>query len=102
MKLIIKEIGRDKPVKVWMLYWEDNKRFHMVVPYEGYEGLIILSHDQVEIIDPSVNDFTLKKDDYGGEVLIHNLVNNGDLIYKMIDHDAEAMKEFERRLAVYE
>lgn len=74
----------------------------MVIPYDGYEGLIVLDENQVDVLDPSIDNFIMRKDDYDGEILIHKATVENNLIYELIDHDAEAMKEFKRRLAEYE
>jgi hypothetical protein len=99
--MIVKEKGRENSVEVYVLYWSNDKRYHMVIPYDGYNGLITLDQDEVEIIDPSVDGFVVRKDDYDGEILVHKLANDDGLIYKLIDHDPDAIREFERRRSEY-
>lgn len=41
--MIVQEIGRDQPVKVFGVYWIDNERFYWVIPYDDYGVFMALS-----------------------------------------------------------
>ncbi|MEZ2126797.1 MULTISPECIES: hypothetical protein [unclassified Sinorhizobium] len=99
MKIVEKD-GFNRIVEVYALYWVDGIRHHLVIPYEGYDGFIVVNEDQCDVVDSSINGFILKKDDYGGDMLIHWAAEKGGLIYKLTDPpDADAVAELKRRLA---
>lgn len=94
----IKENIRNYSVDVYGIYWVDGIRHHLIVPYNGYNGLIVVTEDNCEITDSTVNNFIIKKGDYGRDILIHKIVERTGLIYRLIDHDPEAMVEFKSAL----
>ena len=100
--MIIREKDRENSVEVYAIYWDNGVRIYSVIPYEGYEGLISISEEESIVIDDSINNFIIRKSDYGNDIMIHKAAQQDGLIYKLIDHDAEAMIEFKRRLAEYE
>lgn len=99
--MLIKEKGQNTLVEVYGLYWVDNVRYHYVIPYDGHEGFISLRSDELEIIEFDINNFVLFVSEHGGEVLIHKLAADDNLVYDLIDHNADAMTEFKRRLTEY-
>lgn len=104
MKII--EKGRDTPVEVYAIYWVNNpalkmhgRRIHLVIPYEGFGGLMTVSEDDCEVFDARIDGFVLKKDDYDGDILIHWSIEKDNLINALIEHDPSAIDEFQRRLS---
>ncbi|MEK6636848.1 MAG: hypothetical protein AABY88_02070 [Pseudomonadota bacterium] len=98
----IRENGREIPVDVYAIYWDNGVRIYSVIPYEGYEGLISISENESVVVDNNINKFIIRKSDYENDIIIHEAADKDGLIYKLIDHDAEAMIEFKRRLVDYE
>jgi len=94
----IKPHDENHIVDVYAVYWAKkegiNQRFYLIIPYKGYEGFNACSELESDLIDPSLSDFILKKDDYGGDLLIHYAAHKDNLIYDLIDHDPEAMAKF--------
>lgn len=103
MKII--EKGREKPVEVYAIYWVNNpalkmhgRRIHLIIPYEGFGGLMTVNEDDCEVFDARIDGFVLKKDDYGGDILLHWAVEKDNLINALIEHDPRAIDELHRRL----
>lgn len=98
--MLVKASNRENIVEVYGVYWIDRERIYWVIPYEGYEGFITLSEKESTVIDPKFkDDFVLRKNDAGEDLLLHWAADKNDLIYDLIEHDPEAMKEFKRRLS---
>lgn len=57
-----------------------------------------MNESKCDVIDPSVDGFILTKSESGSDMLIHWATAKNALLDRMIDHDPEAMEEFERRL----
>ena len=94
----IKELTRNYAVEVYAIYWLDNVRYHLIIPYMGYGGLITVNESKCEVLDPSVDGFILTKSGSGSDMFIHWATEKDALLDRMIDHDPQAMEEFERRL----
>lgn len=98
--MLIKENNRENIIEVYGVYWIKTERIYWVIPYDGYEGFITLSEKETTVIDSSFKDtFVLRKNDAGEDLFLHWAADKGDLIYDLIEHDPEAMKEFKRRIA---
>ena len=98
--MLVKANDRDKPVEVYGIYWVNNERIYWVIPYAGYEGFATLSECESTIIDPHIDEvFVMRKNDANKDLLLHWAADKNDLIYDLIEHDPEAMKEFKRRLS---
>lgn len=100
----IKERDSNYDVEVYGMYWANyrgkTERFHLVIPYEGYEGLITVPESECVVTDPVLSaDFILTKGDSQNDVFIHRAAFDDRLIDKLIDHDADAMKIFLERLS---
>lgn len=104
--MIIKNLrNKDKPsygreLEVFGIYWNDEgMRLYFVVPYDGYNGFLVLNEKETQIIDPEIRDvFVIRKNDAGNDLLLHWAADKDNLIYDLIDHDPIAMEEFKRRL----
>lgn len=97
--MLVQANDRDKPVEVYGVYWIDDERIYWVIPYENYEGFITLSERESTVVDSQVNNFFLRKNDANEDIFLHWAADKDNLIYDLIEHDPEAMKEFRRRLA---
>lgn len=98
MSIKIQELGRNFSVEVYAIYWVNGVRYQLIVPYSDYIGLITVNESKCEVTDPSVDGFILTKSGNGGDMLVHWAAEKDALLDRMIDHDPEAMEEFERRL----
>ncbi|MBI6910334.1 hypothetical protein [Pseudomonas palleroniana] len=95
--MIIREIGREEPVKVFGIYWIENERFYWVIPYDGYCGLMALSDREVNVVDSSLSsDLILCKDGGGRDMILHWAAE--DLIEELVERDPLAMVEFLERI----
>lgn len=95
----IRENGRNHDVEVLALSWVDGKRQHYVVPYKGYNGIIVIESDQCEVTNPEISEkFIFQISDYGNDMFLHWAVYQDNLIYGMIDHEKGAMEEFYKRI----
>lgn len=94
----IREFGRESEVAVVAMYWEKglrkNRRIYMVVPYDGYEGLITVGEDDCELTDPSIDGFRLAKSASNEDIIVLAIILDNDLLDRMIDHEPAAMAEF--------
>lgn len=98
MKIVQKD-GFNRTVDVYAICWIDGLRHHMIIPYEGYDGLTVVTENNCEIVDNSINNFVLRKSNRGGDTLIHWAAEKDDLLDRLIDPpDAEAVAELKRRL----
>ena len=85
--------------EVYGVYWIDGCRYYLYIPYEEYTGVSTLKEEECDLIDPElIQPFVLRKNDYGGDFLLHQAAHEGDLIKDLIEHDPDAMAEFKRRL----
>lgn len=96
--------NKDKPsyaqeLEVYGVYWNDSVRVYFVIPAENYDGFLAINEKDSQLVDPILNGFVLRKDDMGTDMFLHWAADKDDLIYDLIEHDPEAMKEFKRRLA---
>jgi hypothetical protein len=99
MRIIDLEDPLKRIVEVYAIYWVDGMRSHLVIPYEGYNGLIIVRENKCEVVDPSINGFILKKGDYGRDILIHWAAEKDGLIYSLADGAApDEIAELHRRI----
>lgn len=94
----IREKSREYSVEVYGLYWVDGVRYHLIIPYNGYNGLIVVNDNKCEVTDSSIDNFIIKKGDYGRDILVNSVLERSGLIYRLVDHDPEAMIEFKRLL----
>ncbi|WP_241084907.1 hypothetical protein [Candidatus Vondammii sp. HM_W22] len=98
--MLVLEKGYETPVEVYGIYWIDGERIYWVIPYEGHEGFVTLSEKDSEVVDPEIKDvFILRKNDADEDLFLHWAADKDNLIYDLVDHDPEAMKEFKRRLS---
>jgi len=96
---IVENDGFNRVVEVYAIYWASGKRYHLVIPYDGYLGLTAVPEDKCEVVDSTINGFVLKKGDYGDDILVHWAVEKDGLVYRLIDPpDAAAVAELKRRL----
>ncbi|MES9962701.1 MAG: hypothetical protein ABW116_04125 [Candidatus Sedimenticola sp. 20ELBAFRAG] len=100
----IKENNRDVDVEVYGIYWAEYQgklqRFHFVIPYQGYEGLNAVPEVECEVTDAAISSqFRIVKNSRGNDLIIHETLLEDNLLDELIEHDPEAMKEFQRRLS---
>lgn len=94
--MIVQEPGRE-PVRVFGIYWVDGERFYWVIPYEGYGGLMTLSHKEISVIDSSLSsDLFICKDAAGQDMIMHWAAE--DIIDDLADRNPVAMADFLRRI----
>ncbi|QOQ74331.1 hypothetical protein IMF22_23040 [Pseudomonas poae] len=96
--MIVQETGRE-PVTVYGVYWIEGERFYWVIPYEGYGGLMSLSHKDISVIDGSLsNDLFFYKDGDGRDMILHWAAE--DILDDLVDCNPVAMTDFMSRLGV--
>ena len=88
-----------KELDVYGVYWNDGIRVYFVIPTKDYNGFLAINEKDSELTDSLLNGFVLRKDDMGTDMFLHWAADKDNLIYDLIEHDPEAMKEFKRRLA---
>lgn len=93
----IKENSRDLSVDVIAIYWVNGIRHVLVIPYDGYEGLIVVTEEKCEVVDYNIDGFILRMGTLG-DILVHALASKDDLLDDMINHKPGANEEFLRRL----
>lgn len=100
MKIIDTEDPLKRVLDVYAFYWVDGRRSHLVIPYEGFEGLIVVSENKCDVVDPSVDGFILKKSYSGYDMFVNWAAEQGNLLDRLIDPPApEAVSELLRRIA---
>ena len=84
---------------VYAIYWVDGMRSHLVIPYEGYDGLLIVRENKCEVVDPTINGFILRKSSSDDDILVHWAAEKDDLLDKLIDGAGpEDIAELHRRI----
>lgn len=104
MKIIEKNRrDRGEEREVYAIYWAERlgvrERYYFFIPYDGYEGVNAIRDSECEVVDISVDDFVLIKNDNGNDMLVHKEAYRDSLLDRLIEHELEAMKEFLSRLA---
>ncbi|WP_095448736.1 hypothetical protein [Ochrobactrum quorumnocens] len=96
---IVEKNGLGNVVDVYGLYWVDGIRHHLIIPYIGYDGFVVVTETNCDVVEPDVDDFVLRKGDYGRDILLHWAVAKDDLVYRLTDPpDADAVTELRRRI----
>ena len=106
MKLIDLSDPLKRAVEVYAVYWVVNpdlkshgQRIHLVIPYEGYDSFMAVPEGSSEIVDPTINDFVLRKSKDGWDMLVHWAAEKDDLLDRLIDgRNPEATAELHRRI----
>ena len=83
---------------VYALYWHNKIRYCLIIPNLGHEGLVTAIEEEYDVVDPSIDDFCIRKSSVDGDILVHRVAEKDDLLDKLIDHDRAAMIELQRRL----
>ena len=100
----IRVLSRDNEVDVLAVYWAEyqgKREMHfLIVPYDGYEGVIVALESECEITDASLDGFILKKVASGRDILVLGIVLEDDLLDRMIEHDPVAMAIYNEKQAV--
>lgn len=110
MKIKVHDPHKSQSIReVYGLYWAMDlssnppvlRRYHLIIPYDGYAGFIVCADNECDVVDPILrSNFILfrGKHDYG-DTLLHHLLVEGDLMYRLTDPpDEEALHEFMLRL----
>ena len=99
----IREFSRNKEVIVIAIYREDYadkvENFFLVIPYDGYEGLISVAESECEITDTSLDGYRMVKNSSQSDMIVLSIVLENDLLDRMIDHDEVAMRKFHEKLS---
>lgn len=99
----IRELTRETEVVVVAVYWAQyqgaRQRHFLVVPYDGYEGLIAVAESECEITDSSLDGFRLVKGASQQDMLVLSSVLESDLLDRMIEHDPTAMVQYREMMA---
>ena len=100
----VRELSRDNEAVVVAVYWagyQGIRQMHfLVIPYEGYEGLISVLESECVITDSSLDGFRLVKGASQEDILVLGSVLEDDLLDRMIDHDPMAMTKYRERQTV--
>ncbi len=92
--MFVKEKSREFSTRVLAMYWVDGERYHLVIPYEGYNGLVVITEKECEITDNRIDDMIIIRLSQGRDVLINTIIDNNDIYAEMVDHQPDAMAQF--------
>lgn len=99
MKIKDKKDPLARVLEVYAIYWFDEVRYHLVIPYDGYDGFIVVNENNCEVIDSSIDGFILIKSGSGRDMFIHWATEKDALLDRLTDPpDAEAVAELKRRI----
>lgn len=91
--------GLDRTLAVFAIYWDNDIRYHLVIPYRDYRGFIVVGSDESSVADSSIDGYFLRKSGSKRDMLVHWSVNDGNLLDRLINPpDEDAVTELERRL----
>lgn len=100
----IRVLSSDNEVDVLAVYWAEyqgKREMHfLIVPYDGYEGVIVALESECEITDSSLDGFSLTKGASEGDMLVLGIVLDNNLLDRMIEHDPVAMAMYREKQAV--
>lgn len=77
------------------MYWttshEKFQRHHFFYdPNDGLGGFSVLLEDEVEIVDPAMDHYVIKKDDYGMDMFVHKAAySSGEFFVNLVNHDTQ-------------
>lgn len=97
----IRENNSTSILPAYALYWSDNKRHYLFLPYEGYEGLQVITEDSCELISDDLTNFEILRTENGEDIILHKAMQKSVLLDRLTDYDAEAMAEFLKNLNSY-
>ena len=86
-------------LEVYGYYVSRQIRMFFVIPYVGYEGVVVVTEMEYEIINPCLDGYILRKNDVGNDLILIKEADKDDLIYGLIEHDSNAMEKFLHRLS---
>lgn len=100
----IKETKNSEPVNVYGFYWGQYngkfERMYLVIPEPEYPGFIAKAESECELVDNTIDNFCLIKTGVHNEdMIVHQILSDTGLLYRLIDHDPDAMADFISRLA---
>lgn len=92
--MIVQEKDSSESVAVHAIYWIDGKRYYLVIPYQGFEGLDVLSKDDCIVLDQRIgNEFVLYENN-GVDILVNKALLENDLLSRAIDFEPGAIDEY--------
>lgn len=99
----IRQFSRQNEVTVIAIYKADYgdkmENIFLVIPYDGYEGLISVAESECEITDTSLDGYRMVKNSSQRDMIVLSIVLENDLLDRMIDHDEVAMRKFHQKLS---
>jgi hypothetical protein len=99
--MLIRENRYGKIVPAYAMYWSDNKRHYLFIPYEGYEGLQVTDESSCDLISDDLTNFEILRMESGSDIILHKAIKKDVLLDRLTDYDAEAMAEFLNNLKSY-
>lgn len=98
----IKTHDQDYELEVYCLYWSNNIRHYLATVDLEREGLDVYTENNSTLLESSIDNFVLRKNSGGGDLLLHKAASEGDLLDDLIEHDQDATNIFLERLKDYQ
>lgn len=98
--MIVKVKDKEHPeiLKVYGIYEVQGELYYYVRPYL-YEGLLVMRHSEVEILDNSINDFVFKCNEYCF-LICSKLIEDDNFRESLSECDPKACAEFAKIIAI--
>ena len=98
--MIVKVKDKEHPeiLKVYGIY-EIRAQLYYYVRSNGYDGLSVMRHNEVEILDNSINNFVFDCDKQGF-FLRSKLIENNDFLESLSECDPDAFAKFAKLIAI--
>lgn len=92
------------PREVYTLYWSECRgvmqRMFLYIPEDGYPGFLAAAESDSVVVDDTTDDLVAVTNSDGKELWVHRILEaDRGLLDQIIDHDPEAMRRFQARLA---
>ena len=98
--MIVKDKNKEHPeiLKVYGIYEIQGELYYYVRPYL-YDGLLVMRHSEVEVLDNSINNFVFDYDERGF-LLRSKIIENNDFLENLSECDPKAFAEFAKIIAI--
>lgn len=85
-------------LKVYGIYEVQGELYYYVHPRK-YEGLLVMRHSEVEVLDNSINNFVLDCYEWGF-LLRSKIIENNDFLENLSECDPDAFAKFAKMIAI--
>lgn len=98
MKIKAKNQEHPEILEVYGIYEISGELYYYVCPYK-YEGLLVVRHNEVEVIDKSINNFVFDYNEQGF-LLRSKIIENNDFLENLSECDPDAFAKFSQLIAI--